>query len=89
MKRIGQYFLDGLLVLVPFVVTIWVIHMVFQRIDGLFSFNAPGLGVLATILLIFSVGFFTSNFLTRKLLNLADMLFSRFPLLRLTYQLVI
>ena len=85
MKRIGQYFLEGLLVLVPFVVTIWVIYMIFQRIDGLFSFNAPGLGVLATILLIFLVGFFTSNFLTRKLVNLADRLFSRLPLIKMIY----
>ncbi len=85
MKKIGQYFLEGLLVLVPFVVTTWVIYMVFQKIDGLFSFNAPGLGVVATILLIFLVGFLTSNFLTRKLLSLADMLFSRLPLIKMIY----
>lgn len=85
MKKLSQYFLQGLLVLVPFVVTIWVIYTIFQKIDGLFSFNIPGLGLIFTILLIFLVGLFTSNFLTRKLVNLADVLFSRLPLVKMIY----
>lgn len=85
MKKLSQYFLQGLLVLVPFVVTIWVIYTIFQKIDGLFSFKIPGLGLIFTILLIFLVGLFTSNFLTRKLVNLADVLFSRLPLVKMIY----
>lgn len=85
MKKLSQYFLQGLLVLVPFVVTIWVIYTIFQKIDGLFSFNIPGLGLIFTILLIFLVGLITSNFLTRKLVNMADVLFSRLPLVKMIY----
>lgn len=85
MKKLSQYFLQGLLVLVPFVVTIWVIYTIFQKIDGLFSFKIPGLGLIFTILLIFLVGLITSNFLTRKLVNMADVLFSRLPLVKMIY----
>lgn len=85
MRRISRYFLEGLLILVPFVVTVFVIYTVFQKIDGLFHFPIPGMGFVATLLLIFLVGFVTSNFLTRKLVALADTLFSRVPLVKMIY----
>lgn len=85
MRRISRYFLEGLLILVPFVVTVFVIYTVFQKIDGLFHFSIPGMGFVATLLLIFLVGFVTSNFLTRKLVALADTLFSRVPLVKMIY----
>lgn len=85
MRRISRYFLEGLLILVPFVVTVFVIYTVFQKIDGLFNFPIPGMGFVATLLLIFLVGFVTSNFLTRKLVALADTLFSRVPLVKMIY----
>ncbi len=85
MKRISKYFFEGLLILVPFVATIWVIYIVFQKIDGLFDFPVPGVGFVVTMLLILLVGFVTSNFLTRKLVSLADSLFSRLPLVKMIY----
>ena len=85
MKRISRYFLEGLLVLVPFVVTTWVIYIIFEKIDGLFYFRIPGMGVSVTLFLIFLVGFVTSNFLTRQLVSLADTLFSRVPLVKMIY----
>ena len=49
MKRISQYFLQGLLFLVPLVVTIYVIYWVFVKIDGVLNFPVPGIGFLATV----------------------------------------
>ena len=85
MKRLSRYFFEGLLVLVPFVVTVYVVYFIFEKIDGLFSFKIPGMGVLFTIFLIFSIGFITSNFITRKLVGLIDELFSRLPLVKMIY----
>jgi uncharacterized membrane protein len=34
-KRLTNYFLQGLLFLVPLVVTVYVFYIVFQKIDGL------------------------------------------------------
>jgi len=85
MKRLSRYFFEGLLVLVPFVVTIYVIYFIFEKIDGLFRFRIPGMGFLFTIFLIFAVGFLTSNFLTHKLVELVDDLFNRLPLVKMIY----
>ena len=85
MKRISQYFLQGLLFLVPLVVTIYVIYWVFVRIDGLLNLPVPGLGLIVTIVFITLVGFGASNFLTRNIVNLVDKVFARLPLVKMIY----
>jgi uncharacterized membrane protein len=90
-KKLTNYFFQGLLFLVPLVVTVYVFYIVFQKIDGLLRIPIPGVGVipgvgfLATILLIILIGFLVSNFLTKKLMLLLDSLFTRLPLVKLLY----
>jgi len=85
MKRLSQYFLRGLLFLVPLVVTIYVIYWVFVRIDGVLNFPVPGLGFIVTIVFITLVGFGASNFLTRNIVGLVDKIFARLPLVKMIY----
>ena len=85
MKRISQYFLQGLLFLVPLVVTVYVIYWVFIRIDGVLNLPVPGLGFIVTIIFITLVGFGASNFLTRNLVHLVDKVFARLPLVKMIY----
>jgi len=85
MKRLSQYFLRGLLFLVPLVVTIYVIYWVFVRIDGVLNFPVPGLGFIVTIVFITLVGFAASNFLTRNIVGLVDKIFARLPLVKMIY----
>ena len=85
MKRISQYFLQGLLFLVPLVVTISVIYWVFVRIDGVLNLPVPGLGFIVTIVFVTLVGFGASNFLTRNIVHLVDKIFARLPLVKMIY----
>ena len=85
MKRLSQYFLRGLLFLVPLVVTIYVIYWVFVRIDGVLNFPVPGLGFIVTIVFITLFGFAASNFLTRNIVGLVDKIFARLPLVKMIY----
>jgi len=85
MKRISQYFLQGLLLLVPLVVTTYVIYWVFVRIDRILNLPVPGLGFIVTIALVTLVGFGASNFLTRNLVGLVDKIFARLPLVKMIY----
>ena len=85
MKRISQYFLQGLLFLVPLAVTLYVVYKVFVKIDRLLDFPVPGLGFLVTIVFITLVGFAASNFLTRNIVNLVDRIFARLPLVKMIY----
>jgi uncharacterized membrane protein len=85
MKKLTKYFFEGLLVLIPLVATIYVIYIVFVKIDGLFRFEVPGMGFVATVLIITIIGFIASNFLTRKLIYLIDTIFTRLPLVKMIY----
>jgi uncharacterized membrane protein len=64
-----RYFFGGILVIVPLIITILVLRFLFEGIDGLLSpfiaeligYRVPGLGIVATIILIFLAGFLTAN----------------------------
>ena len=85
MKRISQYFLQGLLFLIPLFVTVYVIYWIFSKIDGVLDLPVPGLGFLVTIVGITVVGFVASNFLTRNIVHLVDRIFARLPLVKMIY----
>lgn len=85
MKKISQYFLQGLLVLVPVVATVYVIYLIFSKIDGIFRFALPGVGFVLTIALILAVGFVTSNLLANRLVLMVDRVFARLPLVAMLY----
>ena len=85
MKRISQYFLQGLLFLIPLFVTVYVIYWIFIRIDGFLSLPVPGLGFIVTIVFITFIGFVASNFLTQRIVHLVDRIFARLPLVKMIY----
>ncbi|MDG4475183.1 DUF502 domain-containing protein [Thiovibrio frasassiensis] len=85
MKKISQYFLQGLLVLVPVVATLYVVYLIFTKIDGIFRFDIPGVGFLVTIGLILGMGFVTSNLLANRVVLLVDRIFARLPLVTMIY----
>jgi uncharacterized membrane protein len=85
MKRLTKYFFEGLLVIVPLAATIYVIYAVFTKIDSIFKFKIPGMGFVITILSIIIIGFISSNFITRKLVRLVEMIFTKLPLVKMIY----
>ncbi len=85
MGKLTKYFLNGLAILVPVVATVYVIYVVFIKIDNLFKFQIPGMGVLVTVLAITIIGFLASNIFTRWAIHLVDGLFKRLPLVKMIY----
>lgn len=85
MRRLTRYFLEGLLFLIPVVATIYVIYIVFIKVDGLFEFPVPGMGFVVTLLIITAIGFLGSNFLGRGMEGIVDRTLSRLPLVKLIY----
>ena len=85
MKRIGQYFLQGLLFLIPLFVTVYVIYRIFIKIDRVLDLPVPGLGFVVTIAFITLIGFIASNFLTKNIVHLVDRIFARLPLVKMLY----
>jgi uncharacterized membrane protein len=72
MKKLTRYFFEGLLIIVPLGVTMYVISFIFLKIDSIFNFKIPGIGFLITILSITIVGVISSNFITNRLVLFVD-----------------
>ncbi|HZX36470.1 MAG TPA: DUF502 domain-containing protein [Thermodesulfobacteriota bacterium] len=85
MKRIIRYFFEGLMILIPIFVSVYVVLTVFRKIDGIFGFSTPGIGFALTIAIIVSLGALSSNFLTKKLISYVEGLFARLPLVKILY----
>jgi uncharacterized membrane protein len=85
MNWLLKYFLRGLVIVVPIVVTIWVVWIVFTRVDQLIDAPVPGLGFVITVVSIILVGMLASNFLGRRFFQLTERLFSRAPFIKMVY----
>jgi uncharacterized membrane protein len=83
----------GVAVMVPLVITLWVLNMLFTAIDGLISpvfdqileRHIPGLGFISMVLLILIVGTLSRNLVGRGLLRAFEHLISSIPLARTIY----
>ncbi|MGB7946139.1 MAG: DUF502 domain-containing protein [Candidatus Binatia bacterium] len=93
-----RYFLAGLLVFLPVVITLWFLGWVIGLMDGLLNvlpdrlhpnaylpFAIPGLGALITVALILFLGFLTTGVATRRFLAAWDRVFVQIPIFRGVY----
>ncbi len=91
-----RYFLTGLFVLLPVVVSLkvflWLvtyidnlIKPVFQRVFGEYTFGI-GIGIILVMLLF--VGMFAQNYIGKKLVRLVEIIFDRLPFIRTIHSVV-
>ena len=81
--------LAGLVVIVPLLLTAWVIRFLFNGLDGwlrpieerYLGRHIPGTGVLATFVLVYLAGLLITNLGGRHLLRWAEWLLTRLPLI--------
>jgi uncharacterized membrane protein len=93
LNLLRRQFLAGVLVIVPLILTYMVLRFLFGGIDSLFSplivkllgIKIPGLGILATILIIYLVGLLASNVIGSRLIRTWDFLFTKTPLVKTIY----
>ncbi|MEE9443885.1 MAG: DUF502 domain-containing protein [candidate division Zixibacteria bacterium] len=88
-----KQFLSGLLVVVPLIVTFFVLRFLFNTLDGilnpltrdLLGYDIPGLGAVVTILIILLAGIIATNYIGAKLFYWSDRFLVRTPLVRIVY----
>ena len=90
---IRRYFIAGLLVWVPLLVTLYIIRFIINLIDNSLSFlpvayqpdqwfgaHLPGVGLVVALLVLFLTGVIATNFLGRRLVALGEKLLDKIPL---------
>ena len=85
MARLLNYFFKGVVLLAPLAFTVYVCVRVFATIDGWLGIPIPGVGFVATVVLITLFGFLASSFLTRRMLSMVEGVLERLPFVRLLY----
>jgi len=78
---------------VPLIITYLVLRFLFQSVDGVLSplitklikHQIPGLGLIATIILIFIAGILTANVIGSRLFKIWEIFFIKTPLVRTVY----
>jgi uncharacterized membrane protein len=93
-----KYFITGLLIWVPLVITLWVLDFLISTMDQslrllppdwrpevLFGYHIPGLGAILTLVVLFLTGLFTANILGQRLVKFWEWLLSRIPVVKSIY----
>jgi uncharacterized membrane protein len=92
-SRLRTWFIAGLIVFLPVVVTFSIIAWLFRIVDGLLGRllpalvgrAIPGLGLVTSIVVIFIIGALATNVLGRRVVGLFERLLLRVPLARSIY----
>jgi uncharacterized membrane protein len=96
--NLRKWLFSGLLVLVPLIITLWVLDWVVSTLDQtlqilpsswqpdhLFGFHIPGLGVIFALVTVLSIGAMASNIIGNRLVNWWHALLHRIPVVRSIY----
>ncbi len=97
--RLRRYFLTGLVICAPVVITLYLTWTLIQWVDGwvkpyippgyspdtYLPFSVPGFGLLVALVIITLVGFLTANLIGRSIIGYGEHLLSRMPVVRSIY----
>ena len=93
-----KYFITGLLIWIPLIITLWVLKVIFDTLDASLlllpvSFQTeswlgvhiPGLGALLTLIIVLLTGIFATNFFGAQLVQLWHDVLNRIPVVNSIY----
>ena len=79
--KLLNYFFQGLIILAPITITVYILYVILKFVDELIPINIPGIGILIVLFGVTFTGFLASTFIGRpviayfnKLLNKAHLL---------------
>ena len=79
------YFIRGLLLVVPFALTTYLISLALNLIDGLIKIRIPGLGIAILLTSITFFGYLGSILLVRSVFDLTESFITRLPFISSIY----
>ena len=99
LARIRNYFIAGVVVLIPIGVTIYLTLFLISITSKILPkeinpnhylpHNIPGVEILMSVILITLIGFLSLSFIGRRLLNIFDNILKKIPILRTIYSAIV
>jgi uncharacterized membrane protein len=93
-----RYFITGLVIWVPLVITLWVLDLLVTMMDqtllllpsqwrteSWLGVHVPGLGVILTLLIVFGTGILAANMIGQRLVRYWESLLARIPVVNSIY----
>ena len=97
-SALKKYFITGLLIWIPLVITVWVLSLIVRSMDQsllllpqsihpehLLGMYIPGLGALLTLLVVLLTGLVATNIVGQKLVRFWEGVLSRIPVVKSIY----
>jgi uncharacterized membrane protein len=97
--HIRRYFITGLLIWVPLVITLWVLDLLVGTMDytllllppqwrteGWLGVHIPGMGVILTLLVVLLTGVFAANIIGQRLVTFWEGVLARIPVVNSIYR---
>ena len=89
MKQVSRSFVNGLLVLVPVIITLLVIEWTLRFTEGVLGqylpFYFPGMGIITLVLVIYAVGWASTNWALAKLISFGENMIGTIPFVKFIY----
>jgi len=93
MQKVSATFFRGLIILLPTLITVWLIYFCYNFLDGILGniitlalgHSIPGLGFIIILLLILFVGAISPLLLGKRLIDWGDRLMKRVPIVKNIY----
>lgn len=88
-KKISRRFVNGLILLVPLAITIWVVGEMLHFTEGVLGthlpFYFPGLGIITLLLVIYLTGWASSYWVTRRIIHFGEIILGKIPIVKFIY----
>lgn len=97
MQKLRQYFLTGIVIIFPILITIYIFILIFRTADGIlggfvntyldshFGYKIPGIGIILGVIFVLFTGMLANRFIGRKLFPAVEHFIIKLPLLRHVY----
>ncbi len=85
MRKLFNYFLKGLLFIVPIALTIYILWVAIGWLDGLIPFDIPGLGLVIILSATSLIGYLASLFFIEPFFILFERMVKKIPFISIIY----
>ena len=92
-KKLGKIIISGFFILLPLIITIWVLTFLFDFTDGilrgpvqaLLGYSIPGIGIIAILVFSFMLGLISNYILGKEFIHLSEEIINKLPIINTVY----